>query len=254
MNRLADMKLTRIDEIETLYPYKDMVWREPCRSAYGIIICETGKSIFTYNGGETICEPNSIVFIPKGANYVLYEVKGGVYYSLNFDCETQNNLSEFIHMDNEYPDKFLKCFFKLQEINALGNNKLGLMKHIYEYLEMIVTEYNRLQSPLMSVLTYIQENYSDCELTNSTLAEKSGYTEAYMRQLFKSQVGTTPKQYILDIRLQHASQMLAETTKKVTKITSDCGFSNLAHFSRVFRAKFGESPIEYRASHRGIWH
>ncbi len=253
MNRLSKAKITRTGTTRTLFPYKDMLWSCPERDEYGIVLCETGKSIFTQNGVSVVSEPNTVVFLPKGASYTLYEEKGGVYYCINFDCEIPEPITDLLVMNIEHQDRYVKSFFKIQGLNAAENNELGLLKHVYEFMEMLVKEYNNKKYPLMPVISYIEKNYSDCDLTNQTLAEKSGYTEAYMRQLFKAQFGTTPKQYILDVRLQHASKMLADSNKKVTDIASDCGFANLAHFSRAFRDKFGESPIEYRTSYRGMW-
>lgn len=68
----------------------------------------------------------------------------------------------------------------------------------------------------------------------------------YLSVLFKRQVGTSIVQYITDIRIEKAKALLSKTTISITRLAEYTGFGDSKYFSRVFHAKVGVSPREYR--------
>ena len=82
-------------------------------------------------------------------------------------------------------------------------------------------------------------------MTNEILAKECNISEIYLRKLFDKHLNTTPKQYILEIRLQKAKQMLSENTLKISAISKKCGFSSANNFWRFFKTKTGITPVEY---------
>ena len=62
----------------------------------------------------------------------------------------------------------------------------------------------------------------------------------------------TPRQYILDLRLRLARQLLSETRESIGAIAEQCGFSSVYHFSRAFHQSTGRTPSEYRRE-AGRW-
>ena len=77
------------------------------------------------------------------------------------------------------------------------------------------------------------------------LAEKCGISEVYFRRLFTEQYKVTPKQYIIDLRINKAKQLLTDGIFKIGAISESCGFSNPYHFCRVFKEKTGLTPTEF---------
>lgn len=58
--------------------------------------------------------------------------------------------------------------------------------------------------------------------------------------------------YLNDIRLEKASQQLTQATEKnITEIAFDCGFSSNQYFTRVFKERYGMSPLRFRVAHKG---
>lgn len=57
---------------------------------------------------------------------------------------------------------------------------------------------------------------------------------------------TTPGKWLLEKRLNFAKQLLTTSQKNIYEIADDSGFENLSHFSRVFRERFGSSPLQFR--------
>lgn len=67
---------------------------------------------------------------------------------------------------------------------------------------------------------------------------------------FKATFGVTPYQYLINIRLKHASERLKYSTMPVQEITWQCGFENVSAFCRRFKMKFGKQPAQYRKGFR----
>ena len=99
---------------------------------------------------------------------------------------------------------------------------------------------------------YMEQNYSNAGLTNQNVADHLDVSEVYFRRLFREEFHTTPKQYILDLRIRKAKQLLAEGHLPVNEISESCGFSSVYHFSRAFRQAAGLSPTEYRNNARKV--
>ena len=96
----------------------------------------------------------------------------------------------------------------------------------------------------------IQALFKRSGLSKAALAKKAGISEVYLRKLFLTYYKITPKQYILDIRLSKAKQLLVDTAFTVTDIARECGFASLYHFCRCFKKKTGTTPTEYAKNNR----
>ncbi len=99
------------------------------------------------------------------------------------------------------------------------------------------------------VKQYINDHYTEI-IRLSDLAELVGMTPAAFSRFFKLRTGKTLSEYIIDIRLGFASRELVDTTRNISEICYGCGFNNLSNFNRIFKAKRGVSPREFREMFR----
>ena len=86
---------------------------------------------------------------------------------------------------------------------------------------------------------------------NITLAEWAGavgMNPVYFGRVFKREIGLRPMEWLIQRRLQVASQYLSSTPGSVREIAELCGFTDQFYFSRAFRRHFGRSPLQYRKS------
>jgi len=79
-----------------------------------------------------------------------------------------------------------------------------------------------------------------------TLAVLVNLSPSRFRHLFKQETGTTPAQYLKDIRLVKAEKMLRKTFLSIKQILKQVGIASNAHFVRDFRRKYGTTPTAYR--------
>jgi AraC family transcriptional activator of tynA and feaB len=98
------------------------------------------------------------------------------------------------------------------------------------------------------IVNYIEAHLHDPELTPTRLAEACKITPRYLHHLFSEREETVAR-YIVRRRLDECARALAcgaQRSRTITAIAFDYGFNSPTHFGRVFRARFGVTPREYR--------
>jgi AraC-like DNA-binding protein len=103
---------------------------------------------------------------------------------------------------------------------------------------------------LEKVFAYMQSHYTQ-DIPLSIVAELAGMTEVSFSRFVKKRTNKTFIEILNEIRLGHTSRMLIETTHTIAEIAYKNGFNNLSYFNRVFRAKQGKTPKEFRENYSG---
>jgi AraC family transcriptional regulator len=78
------------------------------------------------------------------------------------------------------------------------------------------------------------------------LAREAGMSPFHFSRVFRELAGTPPHRYLREVRLARAAEMLRQGAS-VTRACFDCGFTNLSHFTRSFRRRFGVPPSRLAA-------
>jgi AraC-like DNA-binding protein len=103
----------------------------------------------------------------------------------------------------------------------------------------------------LRIINFIEAHLGDPDLTPMRVAEACKMTPRYLHHLFSNESETVAR-YILRRRLEECSRALAlpaQGSRTVTSIAFDYGFNSPTHFGRVFRARYGATPREYRRRH-----
>ncbi|MBO5007980.1 MAG: AraC family transcriptional regulator [Clostridia bacterium] len=98
-----------------------------------------------------------------------------------------------------------------------------------------------------SIAQYIEDNYYK-PLRISDVAKSFYITRSYMYTLFKREMGISPKEYLIEQRIEKAKAFLNSREHRMTikEISYAVGFTDPLYFSNVFREKTGQTPTEYR--------
>lgn len=109
----------------------------------------------------------------------------------------------------------------------------------------IPTHRNSHKRNLQNVKEYLEKNYSE-KISLDDLSETFFINKFYLTRLFREQYGTSVNDYLIQIRLEHAKELLTSTKMPVKKVCSACGFANTNYFYKVFRKREGISPGEFQ--------
>lgn len=99
------------------------------------------------------------------------------------------------------------------------------------------------------VKQYIDKHFAE-PLRLGELAALAGMSRSSFSSFFKLSTGRTLSDYLIDIRLGNAARMLVDTAQGIAEICYASGFNNLSNFNRIFKARRGMSPREFRAMYK----
>lgn len=100
-------------------------------------------------------------------------------------------------------------------------------------------------SKILDTMSYIQLHL-DKNLTVAELAQRVNQNQDYFSKQFFIHTGQRPLNYIHEKKIERAQYLIATTTKSFLEIALDTGFSNLPHFSKIFKQIVSLTPGEYR--------
>jgi len=95
------------------------------------------------------------------------------------------------------------------------------------------------------MISYIQQNFTR-KISLKEFGNQFHLSEKYISRYFKEHFHITISQYINHLRMEHARQLLQETTLPVTEVAMRCGYENVSYFIRSFKKMYGNPPLKYR--------
>ncbi len=93
---------------------------------------------------------------------------------------------------------------------------------------------------------YIDQNYGDCDLSLSAVADTVGVTANYLSALLKKETGETFSEYLNKVRIRHAVELLKTTDLTFQEIARRSGYRDGFYFSKIFKKTFGLSPRNFK--------
>lgn len=95
------------------------------------------------------------------------------------------------------------------------------------------------------IAKYINEHIGS-DLTRENIAAELFLSPDYMSRIFRQETGVQLSEYITNIRMEEAKELLTETSMPINEVAFQVGYSNIAYFSKVFRIKNSLTPAQYR--------
>ncbi|NJN28431.1 MAG: helix-turn-helix transcriptional regulator [Cyclobacteriaceae bacterium] len=103
---------------------------------------------------------------------------------------------------------------------------------------------------LPKVLDFIQQNYAS-KLTLDEAAMLAGMSSSAFSHYFKSRTGKSFTEYINELRLGKAAQLLQWHEMPISMVCNESGFQNISHFNRSFNKRYKVTPLKYRKEYMG---
>ncbi len=238
----------RCDEEEKMYYFPDTLV---------FIRCTDGRGKILLNEGSIILNENDYVLLR------LYDIKeykslSGIwgYKWVNFIAENFGDEIELNKVYNtpisEYEDAL---FQKLLSNGKINLNSQGYINSLFlNYFYSVTLESKPITGgelkdsgvkPIDEMCAYIhQKLYS--KVTIDEISDFFKVSPRRLHQIFTSQLGISPKQYILKKKMEEGYRLIVQTSTPINKIAYLLCFSSPYHFSNDFKKTFGQSPSSLR--------
>ncbi|MBQ9097381.1 MAG: helix-turn-helix transcriptional regulator [Clostridia bacterium] len=241
-------------------------------NAYEIYYLVSGTRRYLVNHTIYDIKKDDMILIPKGTIHRTTSLQKHTHtrFLINFSDEfVQSICSEMgkdaigkvfevtkISVPESRREYVLGLFERMKEENetysADGYSTL-LIKNYLSELFVFINRYNKKASPeieipeekIQKAAKYIYENYNK----DITLADVANYvymSESYFSKKFKRETGLKFSEYLTNIRIKKADEMLLETQLPISEIAALCGFRESNYFGDVFKKLKGISPNKYR--------
>jgi len=137
-----------------------------------------------------------------------------------------------------------RLFFR---IVAVGRLEYGVQQ-IFEVMRSIKAQ--ALHPSVEAVKQYLHQHYAE-KINLQDIAEAVAMSKTYLANLFKQETGTTIWNRLVEIRMQHARELLLNSSLKSYEIALRVGYENSIHFSKLFKEQYGLNPMEYKKRMQG---
>lgn len=169
--------------------------------------------------------------------------------------DAKNSYMDFVHQlftfSSEYHLKFSKEYREQDIILQISNVQWLEKLHelVYALLNDLMpgAENRDKESELVNkVKTYVKTHITDQNISLEMIADYCSLSSGYVNRIFKNKTGQTLNEYIGDVRIKNALEMLMQTDDTLEHIALCAGYGSANYFYSVFKKKYGVTPAEYR--------
>lgn len=165
---------------------------------------------------------------------------------INIVSEILNQIIEIgLTILEVFGDDFMP-FTKIKNCNNIESIKTIVFEIYNQSMSYLKSKkFTRTESLTKFALSYIEENYSNEDLQVSSIAKSLHINSGYLRTLFKKEMNITISNYIFNLRLEKAKELISKSNFKLYEVSIMVGYSDPAYFSKCFKKRFGISPSEF---------
>ncbi len=149
----------------------------------------------------------------------------------------------FINKARESDKKYI-----WQEVDATKTLS-ALSKYVVSHIEAILvhtSDTDSINRKIHVIMKYVYEHYSENNLTIQTIAKNVYLSQTYLCAFFKKSTGKTLNEYITEVRIEKAKELLQDSNDKLYEIATYIGFTDANYFSTLFKKYTGCTPSEFR--------
>lgn len=243
-----------INILNFVYETKKQVFTAlKCETVYKLHLVTGGKGILHMSGADyELSEGDAFLTFPS-VLCAIESIDAFQYMYISFLGSRANAVMEKINIGKK--NFIFRGAEKLIPMwaDAITDDKAimhlrceGLLLYSFSLFGEHIGEKHEGDGDIMpAVRSYIDENYTDAELSLAHLAREYMYSEKYISAVFKKRFHVGISDYITTLRIQNALALMEEGYTSVKDIALRSGFSEPLYFSKVFKKRVGETPKEH---------
>lgn len=148
-------------------------------------------------------------------------------------------------------NQFMKLLDCMEAFSSVEELVERLFEFIAEGMQGGVAADANTKSKIRLAIQYIDANYNQ-DIAIDELASRYAMSPNYFSSVFKKETNTTTINYIKNLRIQKACELLVKTNKNVMEISKDVGYEDSQYFFRVFKGVIGKTPLQYRSEQSSL--
>lgn len=221
-------------------------------STWEIISNLEGEGHLEFGNESHTFDASTIVCIPPNVEHAKFSPEGF--------CDIWIWCSDFPSLDRTKPTvlsddgdrnitKLIQILYSIQYRKT--TNKEAVAESLLDSIQQLILsrlERTKRDPRVEEIINQIVHHFQDASFSLDDILSRNGYCSDHMRRLFHEQVGKTPRDYLLDLRIKTAKKLLVSrkiSNYSVKEISAMVGYNDVAYFSRVFKSATGETPGEY---------
>jgi len=155
-----------------------------------------------------------------------------------FEFDTDGPLREYIH----------NLVFTPTDAPNINHVKLGWFYLALSALIMQKSAAGKVPDVIKLATEYIEQNLS-YDISVDSIAKHCFVNRSHLFRVFKSALGVSPTEYLLNLRLKQTCDYLRFSNYSITYIAEIARFSDSSQYCKMFKKKFGETPLAWRKNH-----
>jgi AraC-like DNA-binding protein len=204
----------------------------------------SGTGDFEVGAKRLLTSPGDVLFLPANTPY---KVNYSVSESIVVHFEHCNYFeAENICLNN--PSRIGSRFQHLLEAWSDRHSINRAKSIIYDILEKMASDQKLSigDTAVADCVRYIDANFCDPQINIEAMCTAAFVSVSSLQRAFSKHFGMSPKQYLIQLRMNHALELLTESEFSVREISSACGFTDEKYFSRAFKKRYGYPPSQLK--------
>lgn len=141
-------------------------------------------------------------------------------------------------------------FLKMKKCNDFEPGRSAyLSSKLWELMALILEKNKGEIDYLQKAISCMKSEYMN-GITVSEVAARLNLDRSYFSSYFKKGVGVSPQEYLLNLRMETAVQLMVEQGETPTTAANSVGYTDIYNFSRMFKRRYGLSPRAYVEKHK----
>ena len=210
----------------------------------------SGKGYFEKAGKTYTVEKGQIFVILPGetTTYTADEIFPWTYCWIGFECSIKLPLCFQKPVINGSGCEHIFRSIS-SKINLNSSKEYYLCGKIFEIIAILsesdeLNENKAVGEYVLRAQNYMQNSYME-NISVEKMARFLNIDRSYFCKIFKNEMGVSPQQYLINLRLEKSAELISIHNYKVCEAAQSCGYNDIVNFSRMFKRKFGTSPSRY---------
>ena len=247
-----------VNTVNFVYETEHKTLKQPfCPLLYRLSVVTEGSAVIKYdNFGSYELSKGSLFFFFPGCHCTIEGDDKFMYIYISYMGNSVDVLMDELGISVENPVfqsiSTLLDFWthSVRRVNPLNANLLteSVLLYTLSFFEKGETtvEAKSESGQFSSIVDYINNNFADSALSLKKVAKIFSYSEKYLSHLFKKNKSINFSVYLNNLRIQKATELLADRSISLAEVAERVGFSDPLYFSKVFKMRMGKTPSEYR--------